>query len=50
MILSYEYVLFTYIKKTYIVTIQIDELKFTLFKKKCSSWIDVKHMFDIFLL
>jgi hypothetical protein len=34
MILSYEYVLYTYIQETYIVTIQFDELKLMLFKKK----------------
>jgi hypothetical protein len=50
MILSYQYVLFFYIQEIYIVTIQIDELKLMLFLKKCSSWIDVKNMFDIFLL
>jgi hypothetical protein len=33
MILSYEYVFFTYIQETYIATIQIDELKLMLFKK-----------------
>jgi hypothetical protein len=34
MILSYEYVLYTYIQETYIVTIQFDELKLMLFKIK----------------
>ncbi len=34
MILSYEYVLYTYIQETYIVTIQFDELKLVLFKIK----------------
>jgi hypothetical protein len=33
MILSYEYVLYTYIQETYIVTIQFDEFKLMLFKK-----------------
>jgi hypothetical protein len=33
MILSYEYVLSTYIQETYIVTIQFDEFKLMLFKK-----------------
>jgi hypothetical protein len=33
MILSNEYVLYTYIQKSYIVTIQFDELKLMLFKK-----------------
>jgi hypothetical protein len=31
MILSYEYVLYTYIQETYIVTIQFDEFKLMLF-------------------
>jgi hypothetical protein len=34
MILSYQYVLFTYIQETYIVNIQIDDLKLMLFKNK----------------
>jgi hypothetical protein len=33
MILSYEYVLYTYNQETYIVTIQFDELKLMLLKK-----------------
>jgi hypothetical protein len=48
MILSYEYILYTYIQETYIVTIRSDEFKLMLFKKIGSSWIDVKHMFDIY--
>jgi hypothetical protein len=48
MILSYEYVLYTYIQETYIITIQFDEFKLILFKKIGSSWIDVKYMFDIY--
>jgi hypothetical protein len=46
--LSYEYILYTYIQETYIVTIRSDEFKLMLFKKIGSSWIDVKHMFDIY--
>jgi hypothetical protein len=34
MILSHEYVLYTYIQETYIETIQFDELELMLFKKK----------------